>query len=344
MFSVFQCGRFGYKDSPHSHADMLHLDVSVGPDNYLIDPGTYVYTSNIGLRNDYRSQQRHNGPAFEGVKLAHPSDPFAWLQQPDCTVSSCYMGTRSDYICASYQLRHLQVGLADVKRSILFVHEAFWVVEDQIDLTRTCRLHWQFTTPCQITQLRDSHLLHGRFGSLAIVHMFIPNADIQSGIVETSFSEDYLHSRAGRALRFDTPPSRRIQAIFLMIPLQSPTGVAFEHAIIRNGQRAAIAFRTGNHQFIVSKGEGKPELSGLQTDAGLAVFARSCAGMRSGVLVNGSFLALDGEDLFRSKSPVDFADVLWQDKNSSVETSDCPSCILPPAESDSIISLKNLAS
>lgn len=44
----------------HTHNDLLSFVFSFRDKNILIDPGTYVYTSNRTLRNEFRSTRKHN--------------------------------------------------------------------------------------------------------------------------------------------------------------------------------------------------------------------------------------------------------------------------------------------
>ncbi|GEM_PF-2448830 len=44
----------------HTHNDRLSIELMVDGKNILLDPGTYVYTSSIQRRNDFRSVKQHN--------------------------------------------------------------------------------------------------------------------------------------------------------------------------------------------------------------------------------------------------------------------------------------------
>ncbi|MCX6832404.1 MAG: heparinase II/III family protein, partial [candidate division Zixibacteria bacterium] len=121
MYSLLQCGSSGYGDSPHSHADMLHLDISVGADNFIIDPGTCVYTADLEKRNRYRSAAVHNGPTVTDLLLEDPHNPFGWLQQPNCSVGKYFKTASSEYYQAAYQVALLHGGKATISRSVLFL-------------------------------------------------------------------------------------------------------------------------------------------------------------------------------------------------------------------------------
>jgi hypothetical protein len=56
----------------HTHADGLSFELSVGKQDFIIDPGTYVYTASAVARNTFRSTRMHNTLTIDGhdhVKL-----------------------------------------------------------------------------------------------------------------------------------------------------------------------------------------------------------------------------------------------------------------------------------
>ena len=44
----------------HTHNDLLSFELNVGGNDIIIDPGTYLYTSSIKDRNEFRSTRKHN--------------------------------------------------------------------------------------------------------------------------------------------------------------------------------------------------------------------------------------------------------------------------------------------
>lgn len=48
------------KDGTHLHNDLLSFDFALGKDDVIIDPGAYVYTSDLAKRNEFRSVFKHN--------------------------------------------------------------------------------------------------------------------------------------------------------------------------------------------------------------------------------------------------------------------------------------------
>lgn len=55
--------------SGHAHNDQLSIILSIEGKDIILDPGSYLYTSNYEIRNNYRSVTAHFTPQCEGVKV-----------------------------------------------------------------------------------------------------------------------------------------------------------------------------------------------------------------------------------------------------------------------------------
>ncbi len=63
FYLAIRCGPIGQNgQGGHSHNDQLSIDLSIGGNEVLRDPGTYLYTPIPVRRNEYRSVIAHNGP------------------------------------------------------------------------------------------------------------------------------------------------------------------------------------------------------------------------------------------------------------------------------------------
>lgn len=61
IFTVIRCGELAFRGKgTHSHNDQLSFILDYDNVHIIIDPGTYVYTSNFEMRNKYRSTNMHN--------------------------------------------------------------------------------------------------------------------------------------------------------------------------------------------------------------------------------------------------------------------------------------------
>ena len=56
-------------NSTHTHCDLLSFDFSIGNNHFIVDPGTYAYTSSVKLRNEFRSTAKHNTLIIDNLDI-----------------------------------------------------------------------------------------------------------------------------------------------------------------------------------------------------------------------------------------------------------------------------------
>lgn len=68
IFALMDAGPIGPRWNPgHGHADFLSVEVDVGQERFIVDPGTYQYST--GPRRAFeRAAHSHNGPVFDDVE------------------------------------------------------------------------------------------------------------------------------------------------------------------------------------------------------------------------------------------------------------------------------------
>lgn len=61
LFCLVRCGELSCRgEGGHSHNDQLSFELNVDGEDFIIDPGTYLYTADYKMRNLYRSTKMHN--------------------------------------------------------------------------------------------------------------------------------------------------------------------------------------------------------------------------------------------------------------------------------------------
>lgn len=53
----------------HTHSDLLSFDYSIDNNHFIVDPGTYVYTSSVKYRNEFRSTSKHNTLMIDNLDI-----------------------------------------------------------------------------------------------------------------------------------------------------------------------------------------------------------------------------------------------------------------------------------
>jgi hypothetical protein len=70
----------------HAHADALSFEYASGGVTWIVDPGTYTYTKDPALRDQFRTSSGHNTLVVEGQSQSQPNGPFSWSQVADTTL------------------------------------------------------------------------------------------------------------------------------------------------------------------------------------------------------------------------------------------------------------------
>lgn len=69
IYCLIRCGELSCKgEGGHSHNDQLSFELNVNGEDFFIDPGTGVYTSDKNIRNLFRSTKMHNTVSLENIE------------------------------------------------------------------------------------------------------------------------------------------------------------------------------------------------------------------------------------------------------------------------------------
>jgi hypothetical protein len=65
LFLAIRCGPIGQRGrGAHAHNDQLALELAIDGEDWIADPGSYLYTPDRAMRNAYRSVQAHCAPRW----------------------------------------------------------------------------------------------------------------------------------------------------------------------------------------------------------------------------------------------------------------------------------------
>lgn len=96
----------------HTHNDQLSFVFSIGEDDVIIDPGTYVYTSSIEDRNEFRSTRKHNTAIVDDEEQNVLSGSDAFLM----TINNKDRKIWTDRDCCGGSYRTIKGGLLHQRR------------------------------------------------------------------------------------------------------------------------------------------------------------------------------------------------------------------------------------
>ncbi len=77
---LIDCGPHGFMSGAHAHADALGVVLSMRGEPVFVEAGTYCYTSDLELRDHFRSTSMHNCLTVGGRSSSCPAGPFSWKE------------------------------------------------------------------------------------------------------------------------------------------------------------------------------------------------------------------------------------------------------------------------
>jgi len=130
--AVVDCGPLGTLNCGHAHSDALAIEVSIAGCPVLVDPGTFTYTASPADRDRFRHSASHNTVTVDGQSASVPSGPFSWAFRADARPEQWWAGSRADWFVGSHPGFQRLRDPVTHRRSVLFVHQGYWIVVDSI--------------------------------------------------------------------------------------------------------------------------------------------------------------------------------------------------------------------
>lgn len=116
----------------HGHADLLSIQCSVFGEPYIVDAGTYCYSSHPQWRDFFRSTAAHSTVRVDGQEQAVSSGPFKWRSRPRVHLRRWLSNESLDFADADHDAYQWLPGGVRHRRRVMFVKPRYWVVVDEI--------------------------------------------------------------------------------------------------------------------------------------------------------------------------------------------------------------------
>lgn len=310
---LFDAGPQGMGACGHGHADALQVMLSADGSDWLVDPGTFVYTSSRPWRDFFRSTRAHNTLTVDGLDQAEPVDFFKWRRIPqprlELAVSSPHLdvavGSHDGYLRLKNPVTH--------RRFVIFVKPDYWIVSDEVSGqgTHDLKFTWHFAPSVELScdhgrwnarqSNRQFHLNPAGNVSLAVVRG-------EESPIQGWYSRDYGHREPASVLVASAHTELPARFHWLFYP---PLEIA---PILKEcpgpGLRLAIEGGFGTDLVAVRGQELDPTTGELWSDAEVAFLRRNMNGViERFVLVNGCCASSAGQALVRADSMLDELDV-----------------------------------
>jgi len=133
---VADAGPLGYREiAAHGHADALSFTLSLGGEEFFIDPGTYAYHTQPEWRAYFRGTGAHNTVRIDGRDQSEPGGSFMWLRKANARVSAWMSSVDQDFLEASHDgYTALEDPVMHRRRLVLDKRARTLVVEDYLEM------------------------------------------------------------------------------------------------------------------------------------------------------------------------------------------------------------------
>jgi len=128
---VLDAGPQGTGNSGHGHADSLSITYAAGGQEWLTDPGTYIYSSS--KRDQFRATHAHNTVEIDGFSQAIETGPFAWRSLPRTEANICIEGKQFQLLQAAHNGYERLSEPVQHGRWVFHAQGRFWLVRDVIE-------------------------------------------------------------------------------------------------------------------------------------------------------------------------------------------------------------------
>jgi uncharacterized heparinase superfamily protein len=180
-------------NSTHTHADHLSFELSYAGIPVIVDPGTYVYTSDPVARNKFRSTKAHNTVIFNQTdQYGIPSDDLFSMTHYS-RLKNLELTYGENEINGVYSLSSPGKGIIIHNRKIAFnvnkhnleIHDSFSFIGEQF-------LQWKFhVAPDKKVELRDGKIYINVSSKYTLLFEFVHTQKINIDILNDLVSPSY---------------------------------------------------------------------------------------------------------------------------------------------------------
>ena len=145
LFNASGCGLNGR--GSHGHNDALSIEVSAGGSPFIVDPGSYLYTANLGERHLFRSTAYHSTVQVDGAEQNTTDEamPFVIGDEAHPRVLEWETNADFDYVAAEHDGYRRLAEPVTHRRSIRFAKaDRYWLIEDSFSGAGTHEFVFRF--------------------------------------------------------------------------------------------------------------------------------------------------------------------------------------------------------
>ena len=178
----------------HAHNDVFSFELYFDQTQWIVDPGTYTYTSDYLARNLFRRTSSHNTVMIDGIEqnTLNPKAPF-WLgSESDPKVEVWKTGETFDYLAASHAGYHRLRQPITHHRRIFFNKEnsPWWLIQDYFEGTGTHEFVWSYQVMNHDIEVLDNGFVLLNQNNKNLAFLFLDNKP-EMAVEEGWYSSSY---------------------------------------------------------------------------------------------------------------------------------------------------------
>ncbi|WP_223546398.1 alginate lyase family protein [Priestia aryabhattai] len=102
IYCCIRCGELSFRgEGVHSHNDQLSFDLTIKGEDFIVDPGSYIYTADYAARNLYRSTSMHNTLQIDNFEQ-NDFNVYELFSMKEQTFSKCEALTPNSFVGEHY--------------------------------------------------------------------------------------------------------------------------------------------------------------------------------------------------------------------------------------------------
>lgn len=316
---LIDCGPHGAHNCGHAHADALAIEFASEGSSWLVDPGTFTYTGDRRLRDQFRATESHTTVTVDGKPQSVSAGPFSWSRiarsiphEFIAEVGFCYFeGSHNGYERLNDPVTH--------SRSVLFVKEeaqhsatnerqpglpSYVILRDAFKASERHRYSAMFHFPAECSAVQNGNSVIASNSSKKELNIFaFAQAEARTRIEEGQVSRIYGERQRAPVAVIEAEGSGHQELITFLVPSRQSLSVEREA-----NHRAGSIFRiaAGDAFDVALIGV---DASSLESDSlamrGSFAWARFSSGrLLRGCLIGGNKLEAAGQ--IKLDSPVTF--------------------------------------
>jgi len=326
-YVLAECGPHGSAPFAHAHADALAFEYAAGGKTWLVDPGTFTYTGDALLRDQFRSTEAHNTGTVDGLPQSVPAGPFAWQHVAQSKAHEFIVDKAFDYFEGSHDGYHRLDDPVTHTRSLFFLKHgedceppSFLVVRDRFDAQKNHDYVLQYHLSPGSRAVADGNRVEATdFGEDGLSITAFSKGALNSEVRDGWVSSCYGDREPAPVATFQSSVVGCEQLVTFFIPPESCMGgkqwpllVEESPRDVQNGTAAeGFPYRTflisnGDARDVVMMGGGTDEITSDSVIANGSMAWARFAGTRfsRGCLIHGNSFEIPGSIAFESREIV----------------------------------------